>query len=105
MDTLSVTLPKLILSPSGKGSTLKEKNLLPLGAKFFPFRVDPHGSKFFPFRVDPFKFFPFRVDPFFRRRMTELRLILDPLFKRGLMYENGSHKNYLPCKNGGKLPT
>ena len=24
-----------------KGSTLKGKNLLPFGAKFFPFRVDP----------------------------------------------------------------
>ena len=35
------TLPKPILFPSKKGSTVNGKNLL-------------HGSKFFPFRVDPF---------------------------------------------------
>ena len=28
------------LPPSEMGSTLKEKNLLPFGSKFFPFRVD-----------------------------------------------------------------
>ena len=28
-------------SPSKKRSTLKGKNLLPMGANFFPFRVDP----------------------------------------------------------------
>ena len=31
---------KLVCLPSEKGSTLKRKNLLPLGSKFFPFRVD-----------------------------------------------------------------
>ena len=32
-------------TPSGKGSSLKGKNLLPLGSKFFPFRADPKGKK------------------------------------------------------------
>ena len=33
--------------PSEKGATLKRKNLLPKGSKFFPFREDPfpEGSK------------------------------------------------------------
>ena len=37
MDTLTreVTLSKLILSPSEKGSALKRKNLLPLGTNSF----------------------------------------------------------------------
>ena len=43
MNTLSgeTTLSKLFCLPSEKGSTLKGKNLLPIGSKFFPFRVDP----------------------------------------------------------------
>ena len=36
---------QIILLPSERRSTVKGKNLHPLGAK---------GSKFFPFRVDPF---------------------------------------------------
>ena len=34
------TMSKLFCFPSEKGSTLKEKNLLPMGSKFFPIRVD-----------------------------------------------------------------
>ena len=30
---------------SVKGSSLKGKNLLPLGSKFFPFRVDPFSEQ------------------------------------------------------------
>ena len=49
-------------TPSGKGYSLKGKNLLPFGSKFFPFRADPKrknllilGSKFFPFGEVPFQ--------------------------------------------------
>ena len=37
---------QIILSPSEKGSTLKGRNLLPFGSKFFPFREDtfPEGA-------------------------------------------------------------
>ena len=43
MDTLSrdATLSKLFSSFLKKGSTLTGKNLLPMGSKFFPVRVDP----------------------------------------------------------------
>ena len=34
------TFREVFLTAFEKGSTLKGKNLLPLGAKFFPFRVD-----------------------------------------------------------------
>ena len=36
---------KIVLPPSEKGSTLKGKNLLPQGNKFFPFRVDPFSEE------------------------------------------------------------
>ena len=35
---------KIILLPSEKGFTLKGKNLLPKGSKFFPFRVNPFSE-------------------------------------------------------------
>ena len=34
-------MSKLFYLSSGKGSTLKERNLLPKGSKFLSFRVDP----------------------------------------------------------------
>ena len=40
----TVTLSDLFCPPSEKGSTLKGKNLLPKGSKFFPFRVDPFSE-------------------------------------------------------------
>ena len=45
-ETTSVTcyLLSCAPSPSEKGSTLKGKNLLPFGSKFFPFRVDPFSE-------------------------------------------------------------
>ena len=47
VDTVSreVILSKVLLLPSEKGSTLKGKNLLPPGNKFFPFRVDPFSEE------------------------------------------------------------
>ena len=35
---------KIALSPSEKGSTLYGKNLLPLGANYFPYRIDPFSE-------------------------------------------------------------
>ena len=42
MDTFSgeATLSNCFSLPSEKGSSLKGKNLLPMGANYFPFRVD-----------------------------------------------------------------
>ena len=46
VDILSgeATLSKLFYLSSGKGSTLKRKNLLPLGSQFFLFRVEPFSE-------------------------------------------------------------
>ena len=54
MDTLQgKQLCQKILPPFKKGSALKEKNLLPLGANSFLLE-QTKGSKFFSFRADPF---------------------------------------------------
>ena len=52
-DTLSkeITLSILFFRPSEKRSTLKGKNLLPGGSKFFPFRVDPFSGECSPGQI------------------------------------------------------